>query len=340
MAKLFTAIKIKDLELKNRIVMAPMCMVEADNDGYAKDWHVIHYASRAIGGTGLIILEATAVESRGRIKDRDLGIWDDSHIKGLEKIVKYSKELGAKMGIQLAHAGRKCRVDSEQIIGASPYAFDNTYPTPKEMTKDDIMTVIKAFKEGARRANEAGFDVIEIHGAHGYLINEFLSPLTNKRTDEYGGSLENRARFLREIIVEVKKVWPENKPIILRVSAEDYMEEGNHPEDLVEIINLVKDEGIDIINVSSGGVVPAKIDSYPGYQIPYAETIKKGTGLPVIAGGLISEPNMAEEILKNNRADLVYLGRELLRNPYWPLHAAKELNVDIKWHGAYNRAKI
>lgn len=339
MNKLFSHIDIKNLELKNRIVMAPMCMVMADENGYAKDWHEIHYATRAIGGTGLIILEATAVESRGRIKDGDLGIWDDSHIEGLSKIVNSCKALGAKVGIQLAHAGRKCTVKSEKIIAPSPIAFDDSYSTPEEMTKDDIKTVINSFKEGARRANEAGFDAIEIHGAHGYLINEFLSPLANKRKDEYGGSLENRTRFLMEIIKEVKTVWPENKAIILRVSAEEYVEAGNHPEDLVNIINLIKNEGIDIINVSSGGVVSADIDIYPGYQIPFAETIKRGTKLPVIAGGLITEPEMAEEILKNNRADFIFLGRELLRNPYWPLEAAKKLNQDIEWPYPYIRAK-
>ena len=340
MTKLFSNIKIKDLELKNRIVMAPMCMVAADEEGYAKDWHEIHYASRAIGGTGLIILEATAVESRGRIKEGDLGIWDDSHIEGLARIVQSSKALGAKVGIQLAHAGRKCEVKSEKIIAPSPIAFNDTYPTPEEMTIDDIKFVINAFKEGARRANEAGFDTIEIHGAHGYLINEFLSPLTNKRKDEYGGSIENRVRFLREITQEIKTVWPENRPIILRVSAEEYVEDGNHPEDLVEIINIVKDEGIDIIDISSGGVVPARIDVYPGYQIPFAETIKKGTNLPIIAGGLVTEPDMAEEILKNNRADFIFLGRELLRNPYWPLQAASKLNYDMEWPYSYSRAKI
>lgn len=340
MSKLFSNIKIKNLDLKNRIVMAPMCMVVADEQGYANDWHVIHYGTRAIGGTGLIILEATAVESRGRIKSGDLGVWDDSHIEGLKKIVESSKNLGAKIGIQLAHAGRKCQVESEKIIAPSPIAFDNTYPTPEEMTIDDIKTVINSFKEGARRANEAGFDAIEIHGAHGYLINEFLSPLTNKRKDEYGGSLENRVRFLREIIREIKTVWPSNKAIILRVSAEDYVEEGNHPEDLVDIINLVKDEGIDLIDVSSGAVVPANIDVYPGYQVPFAEIIKTGTGLPVIAGGLITEAEMAEEILKNNRADFIFLGRELLRNPYWPLEASKKLNEDIEWPYPYRRAKI
>lgn len=340
MSKLFSSAKIKNLELKNRIVMAPMCMVASDDKGYVKDWHEIHYGSRAIGGTGLIILEATAVESRGRIKNGDLGIWDDSHIEGLSRIVKTSKVLGAKVGIQLAHAGRKCEVKSEKIIAPSPIAFDNSYSTPEEMTKDDINIVINAFKEGAIRANEAGFDTIEIHGAHGYLINEFLSPLTNKRKDDYGGSLENRTRFLREIIREINTVWPKDKPIILRVSGEEYVSDGNHPEDLVDIINLVKGEGIDIINVSSGAVVHANIDAYPGYQVPFAEIIKKGTGLPVIAGGLITRPEMAEEILKNNRADFIFLGRELLRNPYWPLEAANKLNEDIKWPQSYRRAKI
>jgi NADPH2 dehydrogenase len=314
-------------------------MVVSDDKGYAKSWHEIHYASRAIGGTGLIILEATAVESRGRIKNRDLGIWDDSHVEGLANIVQNVKALGTKIGIQLSHAGRKCEVKSEKIIAPSPIAFDNSYPIPEEMTKDDIKTVIDSFKEGARKADEAGFDVIEIHGAHGYLINEFLSPLTNKREDEYGGSLENRVRFLKEIVKEIKTVWPENKPIILRVSAEEYVEDGNHPEDLVGIINMVKDEGIDIIDVSSGAVVPANIDVYPGYQVYFAEIIKKGTALPVIAGGLITEPDMAEEILKNDRADFIFLGRELLRNPYWPLEAAHKLNEEIEWPYPYRRAK-
>ncbi|MGN9163951.1 NADPH dehydrogenase NamA [Tissierellaceae bacterium HCP3S3_D8] len=339
MNKLFSSIKLKNLELKNRIVMAPMCMVASDDKGYANSWHEIHYGSRAIGGIGLIIVEATAVESRGRIKNGDLGIWEDSHIEGLSKIVKNSKALGAKIAIQLAHAGRKCEVKSENIIAPSPIPFNDSYSTPRKMTKDDIDTVINSFKEGARRANEAGFDAIEIHGAHGYLINEFLSPLTNKRNDEYGGSLENRTRFLKEIIREIKTVWPEDKPIILRVSGEEYVDKGNHPEDLVDIINLIKDEGIDLINVSSGAVVTADIDAYPGYQIPFAEIIKRGTGLPVIAGGLITEPEMAEEILQNSRADFIFLGRELLRNPYWPLQAATRLNEDIEWPASYSRAK-
>ena len=339
MAKIFESIRIKDIEFKNRIVMPPMCMYSSDDSGYANDWHFIHYATRAIGGTGLIIVEATGVERRGRISDKDLGIWDDSHIVGLAKIVTLCKKYGARIGIQLGHAGRKCEVESEEIIAPSPIAYSSRYKVPRKMTKEDIDDVINAFKEGARRADEAGFDLIEIHAAHGYLINEFLSPLSNKRADEYGGSLENRARFLKEILREVRKVWPENKPICVRVSAEDYVEEGNHPEDLANILNLVKDEGVDLVNVSSGAVVPAMIKAFPGYQVKFAEVIKRETNLPVIAGGLISEAEMAEEIVANNRADMVFLGRELLRNPYWPLEAAKKLNHEIDWPLQYERSK-
>lgn len=339
MAKIFESIRIKDIEFKNRIVMPPMCMYSSDDSGYANDWHFIHYATRAIGGTGLIIVEATGVERRGRISDRDLGIWDDSHIVGLAKIVTLCKKYGARVGIQLGHAGRKCEVESEEIIAPSPIAYSSRYKVPRKMTKEDIDDVINAFKEGARRADEAGFDLIEIHAAHGYLINEFLSPLSNKRADEYGGSLENRARFLKEILREVRKVWPENKLICVRVSAEDYVEEGNHPEDLANILNLVKDEGVDLVNVSSGAVVPAMIKAFPGYQVKFAEVIKRETNLPVIAGGLISEAEMAEEIVANNRADMVFLGRELLRNPYWPLEAAKKLNHEIDWPLQYERSK-
>lgn len=339
MAKLFESIKIRGVEFKNRIVMPPMCMYSSDDSGYANDWHFIHYGTRAIGGAGLIIVEATGVERRGRITDRDLGIWDDSHIVGLSNIATLCKKYGSRVGIQLGHAGRKCEVDSEDIIAPSPIAYNEKYKVPRKMSKEDIDKVVKAFKEGAKRADEAGFDLIEIHAAHGYLINQFLSPLSNKRDDEYGGSVENRARILKDILREIRKVWPENKPVIVRVSAEDYVEDGNHPEDLAEILNLVKDEGVDLVNVSSGAVVPARIKMYPGYQVRFAEVIKRETKLPVIAGGLISEAEMAEEIVSNNRADMIFLGRELLRNPYWPLNAAKKLGYDIDWPVQYERAK-
>ena len=340
MPKLFTSIKLKNMELKNRIVMAPMCMFCADSDGIPNHFHFTHYTTRAVGGVGLIIMEATGVENRGRITDKDLGLWNDEQAEGLGKIVKACHAFGAKIGIQLGHAGRKSEVLSEASIAPSPIAFSDRYRVPLEMTKEDIKAVIAAFKEAAGRADTAGFDTIELHAAHGYLISEFLSPLTNKRTDEYGGNLTNRIRFLKEVLREVKTVWPEDKPIIVRVSAEDYVEEGNHDTIMAEMLNLVKEEGIDLVNVSSGAVTNVVPETYPGYQVKYAETIRSKTGLPVIAGGLISSPLMAEEILSNGRADFIFLGRELLRSPYWPLFAAKELNIEIEWPEQYKRAKI
>lgn len=339
MSRLFTNYIIKDLELKNRIVMAPMCMYSADDDGKAKEWHFLHYASRAIGGVGLIIQEATAVEPRGRISDNDLGIWEDSQIKGLREIVNICKKYGAKIGIQLSHAGRKCEAESERIIAPSAIAFSDEYRVPNEMTKTEINEVVQSFKKAAGRCVEIGYDIIEIHGAHGYLINEFLSPITNKRTDEYGGSKENRARLLNEVIHAVREVWPVEKPLMLRVSAEDYSDNGNHPEDLADLINLVKGEGVDLINVSSGGVISVAPKAFQGYQVKFAEIIKEKTNLPVIAGGLVIEPHMAEEILQNRRADLIFLGRALLRNPYWPMYADQELSNIAIWPKQYERAR-
>ncbi|MGI6536881.1 MAG: NADPH dehydrogenase NamA [Caldicoprobacterales bacterium] len=339
MANLFSEFRVKNMALKNRIVMAPMCMYTADTDGKAKDWHYTHYTSRAAGGTGLIILEATAVEKRGRISDWDLGIWSGEHIEGLRRLVDGCHSNGAKIGVQLAHAGRKSQAAADYPIAPSPIPYDHNYRTPKEMNKADIEAAVESFRAGAERANEAGFDTIEIHAAHGYLINEFLSPLTNHRTDEYGGSMENRARFLKDILQAVASVWPEEKPVIVRVSAEEFVEGGNRPEDLANILNLIKGEGIDLVNVSTGGVVNVSPEGYPGYQIRHAEIIRQNTGLPVIAGGLITSPLMAEEIIRNERADLIFLGRELLRNPYWPLQAARELQHDIEWPKQYRRAK-
>lgn len=339
MTKLFEGMKIKNMELRNRIVMPPMCMYSSGEDGLALDWHRIHYATRAIGGVGLIIIEATGVENRGRITDRDLGLWNDTQIEGLADMVRLCKEYGSKVAIQLAHAGRKSEVSSESSIAPSPIPFNDKYRTPKEMTKEDILTVEDAFQAAAKRAELAGFDAIELHAAHGYLINEFLSPLTNRRTDEYGGSIRNRSRFLMEILAKIKLVWPKDKPILVRVSAEEYLPEGNHPEELIEILNQMKEEGVDLVHVSSGGVVEAGIRPYPGYQVPFADMIRKFTSLPVIAGGLISSPELAEEILQNERADFVFLGRELLRNPYWPLHAAKELKEELSWPAPYVRAR-
>lgn len=345
MNTLFTPCQLKDLEIRNRIVMPPMCMYSTDPTGMARDWHFHHYETRALGGVGLIIVEATAVQSRGRISDRDLGIWNDGHIAGLSEVVRRIKRHGAAAGIQLAHAGRKCTVKSEKIIAPSPLIFDPkdpAYSAPTEMNKEDIEGIIEDFRQGARRAREAGFDFIEVHGAHGYLLNEFLSPLVNKRSDGYGGTPENRARLVREVIRAVRQEWSAEKPLALRVSARDYAPGGNEPEDLAVLINLVKEEGIDLVHVSSGGVVAdAVIEAFPGFQVPAATLIKEQTGLPVIAGGLITAPRQADEIVRNNRADLVFLGREILRNPYWAFGAAKELKQQVEYRPIqYERAYL
>lgn len=343
MDHLFSSFSLKKITLRNRIVMAPMCMYSADNDGIATDWHCFHYRTRAQGGTGLIIQEATAVESRGRISANDLGIWDDSQIQGLKNIVQGIVSEGSVPAIQLAHAGRKCCAPGEDVIAPSSINFDAEdplYVTPREMSLADIESVIESFKNAAVRVRDAGYKVLELHGAHGYLISEFLSPLTNQRTDAYGGSPEKRAEFLRQVIRAVRSVWKEDNPLILRVSAVDYMEGGNQPEDLARMINLVKSEGVDLIHVSSGGVVPnVKIPAAPGFQIPPAKIIKAQTGLPVVGGGLITEAEHAEKIITYGDSDLVFMGRELLRNPYFPLLSAKAAGVELSyWPRQYDRA--
>ncbi|MGM0828243.1 MAG: NADPH dehydrogenase NamA [Bacillota bacterium] len=335
-AKLFQSHTLKDVELKNRIVMAPMCMYSSHNeDGKVENWHRTHYTSRAVGGVGLIIQEATAVTPQGRISPQDLGIWDDEHIEGLRELVGLIKEHGTKTGIQLAHAGRKAVLEGD-ILAPSAIPFNDEMKTPVEMTKNDIKETITAFIKGAERAKKAGFDVIEIHGAHGYLINEFLSPLSNKRTDEYGGSSENRYRFLREVIDGIQQVW--DGPLLVRVSAKDYIEEGLDVEDYVVFAQWMKEQGVDLIDVSSGAVVPARIPVFPGYQVKLAETIKNEAKIDTGAVGLITTGIQAEEILRNERADLVLLARELLRDPYWPRTAAKELGVEIEAPKQYDRA--
>ncbi|MBI0576244.1 NADPH dehydrogenase NamA [Neobacillus cucumis] len=333
--KLFSPYTIKGVTLKNRIVMSPMCMYSSHNeDGHIQNWHLTHYTSRAVGQVGLIIVEATAVTPQGRISPQDLGIWSDEHVKGFKELVGLMKEHGAKTGIQLAHAGRKAVLEGE-ILAPSALAYNEKSKTPKEMTVAEIAETVDAFKKGAERAANAGFDVIEIHGAHGYLVNEFLSPLSNKRTDEYGGSAENRYRFLREVIDAVKTVW--DGPLFVRVSAHDYNEEGLIPEDYVTFSKWMKEQGVDLIDVSSGAVVPARINVYPGYQVKFAETIKHEAVIDTGAVGLITSPIQAEEILQNDRADLVFLARELLRDPYWPRTAAKELGEEIEAPVQYKR---
>ncbi|WP_203332972.1 NADPH dehydrogenase NamA [Planococcus beigongshangi] len=338
MAKLFEPLTIKNVTFKNRIVMAPMCMYESEQeDGFVTDWHRIHYPARAVGGTGLIILEATAVQQQGRISARDLGIWQDGHIEGLAELVRLMEPYGAKSGIQLAHAGRKATVDGD-IHAPSSIAFNESYKTPVEMTAADIAETVEAFRQAAIRAGHAGFDVIELHAAHGYLLNEFLSPLSNKRTDDYGGSAENRYRFLREVIDAVNDVW--QKPLFVRISAHDYTEGGMTPEQYLEMAVWMKEQGVDLVDVSSGALVPAKIPVYPGYQVPFAETIKHGANMATGAVGLITNPLHAEEILQNDRADLIFLARELLRDPYWPYRASKELDAEIDVPVPYKRGWI
>lgn len=334
MKGIYKTFQLKNLNLRNRIMMAPMCTYSTDDTGIANAFHFMHYGARAIGGVGGIIVEATAVETRGRISSRDLGIWDDSHIEPLSQLVKTIKKYGAAAGIQLGHAGRKATVIEEDVIAPSPIAFDpdsSQLKTPRQMKQEDIAVVVKNFKEGARRAHEAGFDFIEIHGAHGYLISEFLSPLTNKRTDHYGGSIENRARFLIEVITAIREVFPEEKVVALRVSAKDYTEDGNHVEDLVEIINLVKSYGVDLINASTGAVVNVQIDVYPGYQLKEAEVIYHQCHLPVLGGGLIKSTLQAHELIENDRMPLVFIGRELLRDPHWVLNEAFKEGIKLEY---------
>jgi len=334
-AKLFTPYEVKNVKLKNRIVMSPMCMYSCEKeDGIVTDWHLAHYTSRAVGQVGLIMIEATAVTPEGRISSRDLGIWNDEHVEGLQRLVNQVKANGSKTAIQLAHAGRKATVDGT-IYAPSAIAFDDESKTPAEMTKEDIERTIAAFKEGAQRSKQAGFDIIEIHGAHGYLVHQFLSPLSNKRTDEYGGSAENRYRFLKEIIDSVQEVW--DGPLFVRVSATDYTEGGLTVNDHVTFATWMKEQGVDLIDVSSGALVHAKINVYPGYQVPFAEQIKQEAAIDTGAVGLITSGLQAEEILQSKRADLIFVARELLRDPYWPRTAATELNTNIEAPVQYER---
>ncbi|MDY7222001.1 NADPH dehydrogenase NamA [Halalkalibacterium halodurans] len=333
--KLFSSYVVKGVTLKNRIVMSPMCMYSSDQkDGKIRPFHISHYESRAAGQVGLIIVEATAVTPQGRISPYDLGIWSDDHISGLTETVERIHAHGAKAAIQLAHAGRKAELDGP-IIAPSAIPYDKM-KTPDAMTEEQISETIEAFKLGALRAKKAGFDIIEIHGAHGYLINEFLSPLTNKRTDAYGGSLENRYRLLREIISEIQTVW--DGPLFVRISAAEYAEGGNELSDFITLAKWMKKQGIDLIDCSSGAVVPAPIPVYPGYQVPLAEAIRHEANIATGAVGLITSGIQAEEILQNERADLIFVARELLRNPYWPREAALELGTTISGPSQYDRA--
>lgn len=333
--KLFEPYQIKNVRLKNRIAMSPMCMYSCEQeDGMVNAWHETHYTSRAVGQVGLVMVEATAVAPEGRISPQDLGIWSDDHITALKNLTSRIKQHGTASGIQLAHAGRKAILEGD-ILAPSALPFNERSKTPKEMTNAEIKNTIQAFANAAERAKKAKFDVIELHAAHGYLINEFLSPLTNHRTDNYGGTQENRYRFLRETIDAVQQVW--DGPLFVRISANEYQKEGLQAEDYIQIGQWIKKQGIDLIDVSSGGVVPASPRVFPGYQVPFSEKIRHAVDIPTGAVGLITNGIQAEEILQNNRADLVFIGRALLRNPYWAKEAASQLNYTLPSPKQYQR---
>lgn len=350
---LFDSLDIRSIRFKNRIAISPMCQYSSV-DGFANDWHLVHLGSRASGGASLIILEATAVSPRGRISPDDLGLWKDEHITVLKRITDFIKSQHSVPGIQLAHAGRKGSILSPwksgkileianggwTTLAPSSIPFRNTDPTPEAMSANDIQQVRNDFKSASKRALEAGFEVIEIHGAHGYLINSFLSPLSNHRTDKYGGSFENRIRLLKEIIQDVRMVWPEKFPLFVRISATDYAENGWDLPSSVLLATELKTLGVDLIDCSSGGLVPnVHIPLAPGYQVPFAQSIKAETGILTGAVGLITTAIQANEIIISGKADMVFIARESLRNSNFPLTAAQELKVDIEWPSQYLRAK-
>ena len=353
MAQLFSPVKIKSLELRNRIVVSPMCQYSS-TDGFANDWHLVHLGGFAVGGAAVVFTEATAVNPEGRISPADLGIWKDEHVEFLKRITAFVKAQGAIPGIQLAHAGRKGSTQPPWLgngpiqpeaggwkpVAPTALAFKEGQLIPAELTTEEITTIVNQFQESARRALTAGFEIIELHGAHGYLINEFLSPASNHRTDQYGGSFESRTRFLLEIIESVKKVWPENLPIFVRISATDWAEGGWSENDSIELAHVLKAKGIDLMDCSSGGNVSGvKIPVKPLYQLSFANNIKRASGILTGAVGLITTAQEAESIIANGEADLVFLARELLRDPHFPLRAAFELNDEINWPKQYERAR-
>lgn len=338
MAGLFDSYTLKGLTLKNRVMMSPMCQYCANEDGTITDFHLVHYGQRAIGGVGLIMVEAAGVEARGRISTGDVGIYSDDHIPALKRLVDFCKQYGAKMAIQLAHAGTKAETSEPNVAPSAVTKFDR-YGTPTALSKEEIKIVVEAFKQAAVRSVKAGFDTVELHGAHGYLIHQFLSPITNKRTDEYGGSLENRVRFAVEVITAVKEVLPADMPLLMRVSAEEYSEEGYNLQEMVEMVKHFKAAGVDMVDCSSGGNLPIAPPSiYPGYQAQFADTIKREADIPTIAVGILENPALAEEVIRNNRADIVAIARGLLRNPHWAKQAAIELKAELELPGSYKRA--
>jgi 2,4-dienoyl-CoA reductase-like NADH-dependent reductase (Old Yellow Enzyme family) len=352
MTTLFSPIRFREIQLKNRIVVSPMCEYSAV-DGHPQPWHLVHLGSRAVGGAALVFSEATAVEARGRISPADTGIYLDVHVESWLPVTKFIRSQGAVPGIQLAHAGRKASTlppwmggkplsaaeGGWEPVSASPLPFDEGYPTPKELSVSDLKNIVNAFAQAAQRSLAAGFEVAEIHSAHGYLLHQFLSPLANQRKDEFGGSFENRIRFPLEVTKAVREVWPERLPLFYRLSATDWVEGGWDIEQSVELARHLKVLGVDLIDVSSGGTVPrAQIPAGPGYQVPFSEAIRKKAEIVTGAVGFITDPQQAEEILSSGKGDVVLLAREFLRDPYWPRRAAQELGHKIQPPVQYQRA--
>ena len=350
-AELFSPLTIRSVTLRNRVVVSPMCQYSSD-DGFASDWHLVHLGSRAVGGAGLVFTEAASVEARGRITPADLGIWKDEHVTMLARIVTFIKQQGAVAGVQIAHAGRKasCRVPWEggapillsaggwPTVAPSPVPFRETDPRPIDLSTAATKVLVEAFAASARRALAAGFEVLEIHGAHGYLIHEFLSPLSNVREDGYGGSFENRIRFALEVAGAVRAAWPERLPLFMRISCTDWIEGGWDIGQSVRLAAQLKDAGVDLVDCSSGALAPQQqIALGPGYQVPFAERIRRESGVMTGAVGLITEPEQADAIIRNGQADLVLLARAMLRDPYWAIHAAKALNREAAIPVQYGR---
>ena len=354
MSLLLSPYQLRELTFRNRVFVSPMCQYSCV-DGVPTDWHLVHLGSRAVGGAGLVFTEAASVTPEGRISPEDAGMWNDVQMDAWAPIAAFIKAQGAVPGIQLAHAGRKAstfspwrgsgKVDADQggwpVIGPSSAAFSPAYPQPREMTLVEIAATVDAFAAAANRSRQAGFEVAEIHGAHGYLLHEFLSPLSNLRTDGYGGSLENRMRFPLAVCAAVRESWPEHLPVFLRISASDWKEGGWDLDQSIEFCTRAKALGIDLIDVSSGGnVADAKMTIRPGYQVPFARAIRAGAGVATGAVGLITEPVQAEQIIADGNADCVFLARALCRDPYWPRHAATALGVSFAWPDQYQRAGV
>jgi 2,4-dienoyl-CoA reductase-like NADH-dependent reductase (Old Yellow Enzyme family) len=350
---LFDPLRLRGVELRNRIGVSPMCQYSSEG-GYASDWHLVHIGGFATGGAGLILMEATAVAPEGRITPYDLGLWEDGQVAGLRRITNFVHGQGAVAGIQLGHAGRKAStwrpwegegaVPEEKggwaVCAPSAIPFSDTYARPHELDEAGIRRVVEAFRAAAGRAVEAGFRVVELHAAHGYLLHQFLSPLSNRRTDRYGGSFENRVRLPLEVVAAVREVWPEHLPLLVRISATDWVEGGWTPEESVEFSRLLRENGVDLVDCSSGGLIPGvQVPIGPGYQVPFAERIRREAGVATAAVGLITEPEQADRIVREGRADMVLLAREMLRQPRWPLLAAHRLGVDVAWPVQYERAR-